>query len=138
MAYYIIGVGIVLILLEMLTPSLFIFLSLGIATTIAGVVSIWADSLELSLIIIIILAIISFFLLKKLVKKTKKSEYSGNISEYIGKMVTIVEVTSTGYRVKIYDEIWNATSFDSFIIGEKAFISKTESTLLHIQKEFQN
>ncbi|MCX5774655.1 MAG: NfeD family protein [Fusobacteria bacterium] len=138
MAYYFIGVGILLVLFEMLTPTLFIFLSFGLATIIAGVVAFFFPHLPTLLTIVIILTLIFYFSMKKIPLSLKPNAYKGNISEYIGRRVTIVDTKENcEYRVKVYDDIWNATTHeneDVFLLNEFAYIYKIESSTLYIQK----
>jgi len=76
--------------------------------------------------------------MKKIPMKHSSDAYRGNIQEYIGRRVTVVEIKENfSYRVKVYDDIWNASSHENgeiFSLSEPAYIYKIESSTLYIQK----
>ena len=104
-------VGVVGIILEMVIPSMF-FLNIAIAGFITAIISLFIHDSNILAIDFIVLAIVSVFLLRPMLLrllKSSKDKETGINSEYIGKVVKVIEPISK-YKgaITIYDERWDA------------------------------
>lgn len=132
-------VGVVCIILEMVVPSMF-FLNLSIAGFITAVISLFIHNSNMLTIDFIILSIVSVFLLRPLLLrtlKTSKDKETGVKSEYIGKIVKVIEpVTKSSGAITIYDERWDARveNEDEIPAGEEVRIVKNDSLVMYVER----
>lgn len=128
--------GILLIIVEILTPSIFFFLAFGIAFILNSIVYRFTNNLALSLFTTGLTTLIIFYYFKKSNIFRQNTEYKSNISNYIGKTCTIVEVLpNNNYRVKVFSEIWTATSHDILVKDDICNIIDRKDNTLIIEKQ---
>jgi len=129
--------GIVFLLLEIFTPSMF-FLNFALAAFLTAVVSILVKDLFLLVIVFCVLSFVSFFFLRPiLVKKFDKKTETGIQSKYIGKIVVTEEnITNESGMISIYGERWDARSDNGQTIpkGSSVKIIRNDSIIMYVEK----
>lgn len=130
--------GILLVILEMLTPAMF-FLNLAIASFITAVISIYFPDWEtLSIIWVILSLVCLLFFHPLMVKKGQASASVTGMGRYVGTRAKVIEaINGDGGVVSVFDERWNAKSIDGSSItkGEYVIIEKNEDLVLFVRKE---
>ncbi len=135
MIYFLIA-GIALVILEILTPGIFFFLALGIATILTAPIFNLTGNLSIAIFSIAIFTSIIYLIIKKLDLFKPKEEYHSNIDSYIGKTAIIQEVIKEKkYRVKVFSEIWTAESDEELIEGDICEIKDRKDNTLIIFKK---
>ena len=128
--------GIVFILLEIFTPTMF-FLNFAVASFVTAVVSLFTTSIPVLVLTFFILSFLSFVFLRPLLLHGKnKDNDTGVEGKYIGKTAKVVEdVSKTAGAIKIYDEKWNARVEDETVIpaGSEVIIIKNDSLMMYVQ-----
>ena len=101
--------GILLVILEMLTPAMF-FLNLAIASFITAVISIYFPDWETLSIIWVILSLVCLLFFRPLmVKKGQASASVTGMGRYVGTRAKVIEdITGDGGVVSVFDERWFA------------------------------
>lgn len=131
--YYFWSVGIILVVLEVFTPSSFIFFSFGIGCFLSSLFLYFNLKLEIVFILFSLFSMGSFYLLKKFKIFSVKKEYKSNVDSYIGKKVLIKEkISNKEYKVKIFSEEWIAYSEKEYYVGDEAEILRVEGIKLII------
>ncbi len=132
-------VGVVGIILEMVIPSMF-FLNIAIAGFITAIISLFIHDSNILAIDFIVLAIVSVFLLRPMLLrllKSSKDKETGINSEYIGKVVKVIEPISK-YKgaITIYDERWDARieNDDEIPAGSEVRIVKNDSLVMYVER----
>lgn len=129
-------IGIFLVILEFLTPTLF-FLNLGIACFLVAVFAYLGFSQVIQAIIFLISSAVLLLFVKPIVQKfyDKKSDIS---DKYIGQTVKVIQkIDKFNGRITIYGEEWQAKAIneeDVFEIGDEVKIVKRESLVLYVEK----
>ncbi|MGM0508020.1 MAG: NfeD family protein [Fusobacteriota bacterium] len=119
--------GIILIILEMFTPSSFIFFGIGVGTLITGIISLWIEDITMLIIIDIILSMGIFFFMRKKEIFNPNTEYKSNNKTYIGKEVEVIKKLDDGnYRVKIFGEEWMGICKKDLEKGDKVKVSEID------------
>lgn len=132
---YFIFIGIFLMIVEVLTPGIFFFFTLGLAFFLNSVVYYFTESLSLSLIGISLSTAVIYYFIKKLKLFQPKHELKSNINAYIGKTAIVQEkINEKEYRVKVFSEIWTAKSEDKLEIGDICKIEGRSNNTLIISK----
>ncbi len=135
MIYFLIA-GIILIIIEILTPGIFFFLALGLATILTAPIYQWTGNLSLAVFSIAIITSIIYLIIKKLNLFRPPKEYHSNIDSYIGKTAIIQEkIEEKKYRVKVFSEIWTAESNEDLIVGDICEIRGRRANTLIISKK---
>ena len=128
--------GVLLIIIEILTPSIFFFLAFGIAFLLNSIVYKFTDNLALSLFTTGLTTLIIFYYFKKSNIFRQNTQYKSNTANYIGKSCTVMEVLGNNtYRAKIFSEIWTATSHDTLQKGDICKIIDRKDNTLIIEKQ---
>ena len=131
--------GVVCIILEMLSPSMF-FLNLAIAGFITAIISLFIHDANMLAVDFIILSIVSVFVLRPLLLRTlkhSKEKETGLKAEYIGKIVKAIEpVTKYSGAITIYDERWDARveNDDEIPAGSEVRIVKNDSLVMYVER----
>lgn len=129
--------GIIFLILEMFTPSVF-FLNFSLAAFLTAVVSLVVDNLYALAIIFVVLSFVSFWLLRPIIiGKFNKSKETGLNSKYIGKVVKAdQEINEYSGAIQIYGERWDARSEDGSVIpqGTDVRIVRNESIIMYVEK----
>lgn len=129
-------IGIILIIIELLTPSMF-FLNLGIACLITAFFTYLGFSQVIQAIIFLISAGILLFFVKPIMQKmyNKKAELN---DKYINQIAKVIQRTDKNDgRITIYGEDWQAKSNneeDIFEINENVKIVKRDSLIMYVEK----
>lgn len=133
-------VGIVALILEMLTPTMF-FLSIAIAALITAVIAIWFASGTWLTVICASLAVILLLFVRPWMKQFMNKLPQGVEfnTEYIGKSAKVIEeITANSGAVAIYGERWDARLADEnaepIPQGAEAKIVRNESIVLYVEK----
>ena len=130
-------IGIVFLILEIFTPSMF-FLNFALAAFICAPVSVFVQSTYTLVILFFILSFLSFAFLRPVVmKRFSKDTETGVNSKYIGQKVrTDVDITDNSGVIGIYGERWEARSEDGNIIpsGSEVKIVRNESIIMYVEK----
>ena len=130
-------IGIVFLILEIFTPSMF-FLNFSLAAFICAGVSVWIKNPFALTVIFFVLSFASFaFLRPVIMKKFSKETETGVNSKYIGKTLkTDTDITDNSGVINIYGERWEARSINEDIIeaGNNVKIVKNESLIMFVEK----
>ncbi|MBZ4682841.1 MAG: hypothetical protein PWP46_1106 [Fusobacteriaceae bacterium] len=131
---------IILLSLEIITPSTFIFFSFSIAALITSFFTFFTNNLSILIFIFAIFSGITLFISKKYLNNfIKTNDTKTNIDNYIGKQVKIIKkIDNNTYRVKIYSEEWNAISDSNLKENDNAIIIKKEGNHLIIKEAHNN
>lgn len=129
--------GVVFIIIEMVTPTMF-FLNLALAAFVtAGVAYFVPDWNILVPVFVVTSLIFLIFLRPLLVKKRTNDQKTGVEEKYIGNIAKVIEtVSSTSGGVALYDERWNARSVtgEEFQVGQEVRIVRNDSLILYVEK----
>lgn len=130
-------VGILFIILEVFTPSMF-FLNFALAAFLTAIASLYISKVIFLTLIFFILSFLSFVFLRPLIlKRTQKETETGLNDKYIGKIAKVIEAVSEFSGViTIYGERWEARSIDKTEIpaGAEVKIVKNESIVMYVEK----
>lgn len=130
-------VSIVLVILEIFTPTLF-FLNLAIGAFVTGVISIWyKDVTGLIVLFAVLSTIILIFIRPMLYKKTPDENKTGIEGKYLNKVAKAEENISTEAGViSIYGERWEARNVNEDVIpaGAEVKIIRNESLIMFVEK----
>lgn len=132
-------VAVICIILEMIVPSMF-FLNFAIGGGLTALISLVVNDFNMLTIDFIILSLVSVFLLRPLLMRTLKSskdKETGIKSEYIGKIVKVIEpVTKNSGVITIYDERWDARveNDDEIPAGAEVRILKNDSLVMYVER----
>lgn len=124
--------GVILMAIEIFTPTFFIFW-FGIGSLAAAVVAYFYENTIFELLTFLIVSGILVLSTRKLAKKITGEEVrSINVDEIVGKEGIVIEKIDNRLSkgvVKISGDMWRATSYDdsvTFEIGEYVIIEKVE------------
>lgn len=130
--------GAVLVIIEMLTPTMF-FLNFALASFLTAAFAFYyADWNILIPVWIGFSALFLVFLRPLLNKKNDKKSYDTGIGQYIGRRAKVSEtVTKDGGTISIFDERWNARSENGkdIPVGSAVVITKNEGLIMYVRKE---
>ena len=129
-------IGILLIIVEILTPTIFFFFAFGISFILNSIVFYLSNSIPLSLFTTLVTTVFVFYYIKKKNLFKSNSEYKSNISSYIGKSCIIEDVLPNNfYRIKIFSEVWTAKSEETLNKGEYCKVFDRVDNTLIIKKQ---
>lgn len=130
--------GAVLLIIEMLTPSMF-FLNLALACFVTAGVSVYVPDFSVLVIVWAVASALSLLFLRPLlVRKTSGKGTETGIGRYIGAEARVTEEVSKDKGViKIFDERWEARSEDGSRIpeGTAVIITKNDNLIMYVRKE---
>lgn len=130
-------VSVVLLILEMLTPTLF-FINMAVAAFVCAFLSkAGVEILPVTLTFIGLTVIGLFFVRPIFMRKLNDSSHdTGMNSKYINQTATVVkEVSQNSGRVALYGEEWEArTNGDIIPEGERVKIISNDSLILFVEK----
>lgn len=119
-------VGLILLIVEMLTPTLF-FAGMGIGAFLASVAAYYGANLYWQIIIFAVFSIIFTVYIKPIFKNSllKLPKNDTNMYAYEGEkakvLITINNEENTG-RIRVFDEEWNAKSTDGQIFEKDEIV----------------
>jgi membrane protein implicated in regulation of membrane protease activity len=132
------AIGIVLVIFELVTPSMLFFTCLAVGAFVAGIVSLFADIgfIYLALIFAIV-ALASVLTIRPIFKKTmlKSKQYKTNVDALIGRHVQVTEDISPMQdgMVKAGGEFWLAWSDSPIKAGETVVVESVSGTKLKVK-----
>lgn len=128
--------GLVLLIVEILTPTMF-FVNLALACFVTAGVSVYFDSLNILVPVWVVSSAVFLWLLKPLQNRNKGSAGTG-MDKYIGQKARVIEtIDDDGGVISIFDERWNARSEngEKFTVGSKVYITRNENLTMFVRKE---
>ena len=136
-------VGLILLIVEMVTPTLF-FAGMGIGAFLASVAAYYGANLYWQIIIFAIFSIIFTVYIKPIFKNSllKLPKNDTNMYAYEGEkakvLITINNEENTG-RIRVFDEEWNAKSTDGqiFVKDEIVKIKYIKDMTAYVEKDGQ-
>jgi membrane protein implicated in regulation of membrane protease activity len=140
--------GVILMVIEILTPTFFIFW-FGLGSLAAAVVAYFHENTLLELLTFVIVSAILVLSTRRLAKKLSGEQIrSINVDDIVGKEALVIErvdnKAGTAGVVKVNGDMWRAVSFDdniTFEKGELAVIEKVEGAhvvIRQIEKQKKN
>lgn len=132
------GIGLLFLILEMFTPTMF-FLNFAVAAFITALFSliignVWFLILAFAVLSILMLA----FLRPLLIKHTLKEQETGIAGKYIGKIAKVTEpVSESKGAISIYDERWEARlqkCGEEIPAGCEVKIIENDSLILYVER----
>ena len=128
---------IILLIIELTTVNLVtIWFAIG---AVAGLITtMFTDSILIQLIVFVTVSLIALLLTKPLIKKFKGYDVvPTNSDRVIGKVGEVTkEIKTDKYgEVKVYGNIWTASSKDEIKVGEKVKVLAIDGVKLIVEKE---
>ena len=128
-------IGILLIIVEILTPTVFMFFAFGISFLLNSFIYYFSNNLALSLVTTGFTTFIVFYFIKKSDLFKPQKEFKSNISNYVGKSCIVEDVLDNNtYRIKIFSEVWTAKSSDILQKGDSCKVINIQGNTLNIEK----
>jgi membrane protein implicated in regulation of membrane protease activity len=132
------AIAVVLIILEVVTMSVFFFTCLAIGAASAAIASYFGGSVTIEVIIFITSSILSLYLIRPIFKKmmSKSDTVSSNIDALIGANAIVTEKITpfkTGL-VKVFSEVWRAEADVEIKAGDTVKVEKVTGTTLAVKK----
>lgn len=128
--------GLVLLIVEILTPTMF-FLNLALACFVTAGVSVYFSELNILVPVWVVASAVFLFLLKPLQKRNKISAGTG-MDKYVGQKAQVIEkIDGDGGVISVFDERWDARSEngEEFDVGSKVYIVRNENLTMFVRKE---
>lgn len=128
--------GLVLLIVEILTPTMF-FLNLALACFVTAGVSVYFSELNILVPVWVVASAVFLFLLKPLQKRNKINAGTG-MDKYVGQKARVIEkIDGDGGVISVFDERWNARSEngEEFAVGSKVYIVRNENLTMFVRKE---
>ncbi|MDR1194986.1 MAG: NfeD family protein [Endomicrobium sp.] len=132
--------AVILVILEIVTTSLFFFSCLAVGAVFAGIASAFGAGIWIQVAIFSVVSIVSVSFIRPLLKKYMKTADSkkSNIDEIIGKEAVVTENISEKSQgfVKVMGEIWSAFSESGEIEkGSAVEVVSVQGTRLIVRKK---
>lgn len=123
---------------EIVVPTMFC-INFAIAGLVTAIVSVFWGGFVENLILFLILSVVSLIFIKPLLAKIFKKDGEADFnSDYIGKVVKVIEpITNVKGAVTIYDERWEARlkeAGEEIAVGADVKIVSNDSTILFVEK----
>jgi len=133
--------GVILMVIEILTPTFFIFW-FGLGSLAAAVVAYFHENTLLELLTFVIVSAILVLSTRRLAKKLSGEQIRNiNVDDIVGKEALVIErvdnKAGTAGVVKVNGDMWRAVSFDdniTFEKGELVVIEKVEGAHVVIKQ----
>ena len=130
--------AICLVILEISTPSVFFFLSLGVGALFAAAAAYFGISIWFEVAVFVVVSVGSIFTIRPLFKRYLKrtGTVDSNVDALIGAdaMVTETITPSKDGFVKVFSEIWLAQSDEEIKKGETVKVLSVSGTKLFVKK----
>ncbi len=130
-------VGVVMFIIEILTPGIFFFFCLGLGAFAAGVIFIIFGNIWLSWAAFIVISLVSVYTIRPIVRRYLKAKNKmSNVDALIGKKALVVEKITPEQMglVKVESELWKAESFDVVEAGTFVEVLRIEGSHLVVKK----
>jgi len=128
---------IILLIIELATVNL-VTIWFAIGAVAAIISTIFTDSIVIQSIVFGVVSLLSLLITKPLIKKFKGFEVEAtNSDRVIGKIGEVTKkITSNKYgEVKIFGNIWTATSEEELEVGQKVKVLSIDGVKLIVKKE---
>ena len=133
--YMFLVAGFALMVIEILTPGLFAFFSMGVAVLISAGLSFIIKDIYILLVIAAVLSVIIMAIMKKFNLFSTHESSKMNADRYIGRQVRVIgKLEDKKVRVKIYSEEWNGICEEKLEINDEAEILKIDGITLYLKK----
>jgi len=130
--------AICLVILEISTPSVFFFLSLAVGAFVAAVAAYFGISTWFEVAVFVIVSVVSVFTIRPLFKRYLKrtGTTNSNVDALIGADALVTETISPSKDgfVKVFSEIWLASSAEEIKKGETVKVLSVSGTKLFVKK----
>ena len=131
-------ISIIAIVVEIFVPTMFC-INFAIAGVITAIVSVFWGTLPNLFILFAVLSLLSIIFIKPILQNLLKKENNADFaSQYIGKVVKVIEpVTTTSGAVMIYEERWEArveNEAEPIPVDSDVKIIKNDSLILFVEK----
>ena len=131
-------ISIIAIIVEIFIPTMFC-INFAIAGVITAIVSVFWGTLPNLFILFAVLSLLSIIFIKPILQNLLKKEHNADFaSQYIGKVVKVIEpVTTTSGAVMIYEERWEArveNEAEPIPVDSDVKIMKNDSLILFVEK----
>ncbi|BDU50258.1 NfeD family protein [Haliovirga abyssi] len=129
--YILLALGILCFVLEILTPGIFLFFSIGVSFIVTSLFSLFIKDIFILSFILALLSLGMFILLKKSKFLNKKTDYKANVDNYSGKSgVVTKKMENNRYLIKVFGEEWIGISEKQLEKGDSVVIDKIDGTKL--------
>ena len=129
--------GIVLVILEILTPTTF-FITLALASFITAVIAVVTENINILVPVWVISSLVFLLGLRLFSKRKEKIDVGTGMNRYVGQVAKILERTDDESGVvSVFDERWKARSADGNVYetGEIVYIIKEDNLIMFVGKE---
>lgn len=130
-------ISVIAVVIEIFAPSMFC-INFAIAGILTAIVSIFWGNLNQTLLIFIVLSILSILFIRPVLKKMLHDKPTADFnSDYIGKIVKVIEPVSTMKgAITIYDERWEARikEGEEIPVGTDVKIVENDSLTLYVER----
>lgn len=131
-------IAIALVIMEVVTPSIFFFLCLGIGAFFAAIAAYFNVSNWLEFGVFAVMSVVSIYTIRPIFKKAmaKQETVKSNVDELVGAkaVVTGKILPSKAGFVKVQSEIWLAESDEEINEGETVIIQEVSGTKVIVKK----
>ena len=128
---------VVLIFIELITVNL-VSIWFAIGALVAIITTIFTDSLVIQVVVFIVVSVLSLLLTKPFMKKFKKFDVvptnSDRVIGKIGEVIKDIKANEYG-EVKVFGNVWTATSDSEIEVGTKVKVISIEGVKLIVKKE---
>lgn len=128
---------VVLIFIELITVNL-VSIWFAIGALAAIITTIFTDSLVIQVVVFIVVSVLSLLLTKPFMKKFKKFDVvptnSDRVIGKIGEVIKDIKANEYG-EVKVFGNVWTATSDSEIEVGTKVKVISIEGVKLIVKKE---
>lgn len=131
--------AVILIICEVLTPSVFFFVCIAIGSIFAGLIAYYFnDIFWLQIVVFILISILSLYTIRPVFKKMirKLKTVKSNVDTLIEASAIVTEEITPikAGLVKVFGEVWRAESDTDLKVGETVKIKSIEGTSLIVKK----
>ncbi|MDR1942388.1 MAG: NfeD family protein [Endomicrobium sp.] len=132
-------IGILLVVVEIVTPTAFFALCLSLGAFAAAVAAYFHGSDWIEAGAFVVAAVISIYAIRPLLKKwmSKMDSAKSNVDELIGETAVVTQDISpeTAGFVKVCGQTWLAVSDEELKSGQKAIIKSLSGTKVFVSKK---
>ena len=128
---------IILLFVELITVNL-VTIWFAIGAIASMITSIFVDSIVIQVIVFIVLSLVTLIATKPIMRKFKKFDViPTNSDRVIGKIGDVIkDIKKNEYgEVKVYGNVWTATSDEEIPIGSKVKVISIDGVKLIVKKE---
>ncbi len=139
MNIYWIITAVIFLIIEILTPGIFLFSCFSIGGIIAFVVSLFSKSIILQGVVFTISSVLAIYFLRPLLMKVFVPKGTkSNVDSLIGEVAIVVEYIDGTKKmgiVKVNNELWRAVANEKILENEEVEIVKVEGAHLVVKRK---